>query len=85
MRWFLPKSHCREFQCKLNEKNSKNLGNQPMDVFSINKLIQDSDMTCVPKKYENLKTQFQIGNRRVDGPDAGNLIVTDCNRSHTAT
>ena len=50
-----------------------------MDVVSvITKLFQDSDMTCVPKKYETLEAQFQLGKQRVDGPDADFLIVTDC-------
>ena len=35
-------------------------------------------MTCVPKKYENLKTQFQFEKQRLDQTDADYLVVTDC-------
>ena len=42
------------------------------------KIYEESDLTCVPKKIEILKTQFQLGEQLVVGPNINGLVVTDC-------
>ena len=66
VRWIMSKSDCWGIQCKLEF------------VSNVSKIFKDTDMTCVPKKYENLKTHFLFGNQHVGGPDADYLIVSDC-------
>ena len=45
------------------------------------KRSKESDLTCVPKKFEILKTQFELGKQLVEGPNVDGLIVTDCSCS----